>query len=100
MGASGVRVNGHATDFVRNAVVEAKRAARLLSDELQRPVEVRPVLAILADAWTVQQPRDDVIIGAPRGVKDWLRRLPPILDVGEVRQIAAAAAEPFTWDPF
>ena len=97
VGASGIRVDGHATDFVHTAVEEAKRAARLLAAALDRPVDVRPVLAILADGWSVQEPHDDVFIGAPRGVKDWLQRLPSTLEPLEVARITAVAADPMTW---
>jgi hypothetical protein len=97
VGASGIRVDGHATDFVRAAVDEATRAARLLAAALDRPVDVRPILAILADGWSVQEPHDDVFIGAPRGVKDWLQRLPSTLAPNEVARITAAAADPMTW---
>jgi len=97
VGASGIRVDGHATDFLHTAVDEAKRAARLLAAALDRPVDVRPVLAILADGWSVQEQHDDVFIGAPRGVRDWLRRLPPSLAPHEVARITAVAADPMTW---
>lgn len=97
IGASGVRVNGRATDFVRTSLREAKRAARLLSAELDRPVDVRPVLAILADGWTIKEPPTGVFIGPPRGVKDWLRGLPAVLSSHDVTLVAAAAAKPMTW---
>ena len=98
VGASGVRVNGHATDFVQASLTEARLAARMLSAALERPIEVRPVLAILADGWTIQAPRTDVFIGAPRGVRDWLGRLPAVLTPGDVSAIATAAGQPSTWE--
>ena len=92
VGANGVRVNGHATDFVHSLVHEARRMSRLLTVALEHKVEVRPVLAILADGWSVQEAHDDVFIGPPRGVKDWLCRLPSVLSLRDVAEIAAAAA--------
>jgi len=97
VGASGIRVDGHATDFVHDAIHEAKRATRLLAAALGRPIDVRPVLAILADGWSVQEPHEEIFIGAPRGVRDWLRRLPPRLEPSEVSRIAAVASDPMTW---
>jgi len=99
VGAGGVRVNGHATDFVHGVVHEARRASRQLTAALERTVDVRPVLAILADGWSVQEPHDDVFIGPPRSVKDWLRRLAPVLNAGEVGEIRAVATAPVTWEP-
>ncbi len=97
VGASGIRHNGHPTDFVRTSLHEAERAARMLTTALERPVTVRPVLAILADEWAVKDPRTDVFVGPPRGVKDWLRRLPAVLSPHDVTVITAAAAKPATW---
>ena len=98
VGTSGVRVNGHTTDFVPNLVHEAKSASRLLSAALDRRVNVRPVLAILADAWTVQEPHDDVFIGAPRAVRDWLLRLPTVMEPDEVALVTDAATMSMTWE--
>jgi len=92
IGASGVRVNGHATDYLQTSRHDAHRATRLLSEVLDLPVDVRPVIAILADGWTVQEPPTDVFIGPPRGVKDWLCRLSSVLSPRDVAAIAAAAA--------
>jgi hypothetical protein len=97
VGARSIRHNGHPTDYVRRSVAEAERAARLLTAALGRPVGVRPVLAILADEWTVKEQPTDVFVAAPRGVKDWLRRLPTTLSTGEVVAISEAVAKPSTW---
>jgi len=89
--------NGHKTSFLPKAISEAKRASRLLSAVLGRPVEVRPVLAILADDWTIKEKPADVLVEAPRGVKDWLLRQPAVLSAADVIAICAAAAKPATW---
>jgi hypothetical protein len=39
----------------------------------------------------------EVFVGAPRAVKDWLRRLPSEMSARDVRTIAAAVAKPTTW---
>jgi hypothetical protein len=92
-----LRHDGHKTSFLPKAVAEAKRASKLLSATLGRPIEVRPILAILADDWTIKERPTDVFVAAPRGVKDWLRSQPGVLSPGEVVTISAAVAKPGTW---
>jgi hypothetical protein len=89
--------NGHKTSFLPKAVAEAKRASRLLSIALDRPIEVYPILAILADDWRIKERPTDVLVAAPRGVKDWLRRQPTVLVPGDVTAISAAVSRPATW---
>ncbi len=68
-----------------------------LTAAVGRPIDVQGVLAILADDWTVRETPNDVHVGSPRGVKDWLLRLPATLSPHEVIEIAAAASKPSTW---
>lgn len=97
IGPRAVRHNGHPTDYLPKSTHEAERASRLLSAALGRTVTVRPVLAILADEWTIKEKPTDVFVGPPRGVKDWLLRLPAVLGPRDVIDIAGAAAKPATW---
>jgi Nuclease-related domain len=97
VGAHSVRHNGHPTDFLTKAAHEASRVSRHLTAALGRPIDVHGVVAILADEWTIKERPSDVHVGSPRGVKDWLLRLPPTLSAHEVDQIAAAASSPSTW---
>jgi nuclease-like protein len=92
-----IRVNGVRKDYLPKAVAEARRAARLLSIAVGRPVEVVPVLAIIAPELQIRQPPSDVLVGRPRGVKHVLLSRPPVLFSDEVRAIQAAAAKPSTW---
>ncbi len=67
-----------------------------------RPLEseqfrVGRVLAILADEWTIKGSPTDVLVDAPRGVKDWLLRQPAALSAADVIAICATAAKPATW---
>jgi hypothetical protein len=94
---SEIRHNGHKTDYIRKAKAEAVRASTLLTTATRAPIHVRPVLAILADDWTVRGKPDDVLVEPPRGVKDWLRRQPVALRSHDVVMVAAAAAMPETW---
>jgi hypothetical protein len=88
---------GHRTDFLTKAAAEARRASAMLGAAIGRPVEVKGVVAILADEWTIEGRPSDVFVAAPRGVKDWMLRLPAVLTPGRVDRIAAAAADPTTW---
>ena len=92
-----IRHNGHKTDFIRTALGEGARTSRLLTVALGTPVTVRPVLAILADEWTHHGSSSAVFVGSPRGVKDWLCRLPSSISARERAAISAAVATPTTW---
>ena len=97
VGSRSILHNGHKTSFLPKAVAEAKRASNLLSAALDRSIEVYPVLAILADDWRIKERPTDVLVAAPRGVKDWLRRQPAVLSPADVTAISAAVNEPATW---
>ena len=97
VGARSVRHNGHPTDFLSNAAHEAGRVSRHLTAAVGRTIDVRGVLAILADDWTIKDTPSDVHVGSPRSVKDWLLRLPLTLSPHEVHEIATAASSPSTW---
>ena len=92
-----IRHNGHKTDYIRKSIYEATRASKLLSAAVGSHVTARPVLAILADDWTMRGKPAEVFVGAPRAVKDWLRRLPSEMSARDVTTIAAAVAQPATW---
>jgi hypothetical protein len=92
-----VRVNGARTDFLPKAAHEAARASRLLTAALGRPVEVRGVLAILADRREIVEKPSDVHVGSPRGVKKWLLEQPSVLSERKVLAICGVAARPETW---
>lgn len=89
--------DGHRTNFLSKATAEARRAAELLSAAVGRPVEVRAVLAILADEWDIVKEPEDVFVRGPRGAKNLMLSQPETLTRGEATELAAAAAEPSTW---
>jgi hypothetical protein len=97
VGAKSIRHNGHPTDFLRKATGEARRASWLLSAALVRPVEVRAVLAILADEWTILEEPTDVLVRGPRGAKNLMLTQRATLRPHEVIEVAAVAAKPQTW---
>jgi len=97
VGAKGIRHNGHPTDFLRKATGEARRAAWLLAAALGRPVDVRAVLAILADEWTILEEPADVLVRGPRGAKNLMLTQPSTLTAREVIELTAIASRPQTW---
>jgi hypothetical protein len=97
VGAKGIRHNGHPTNFLSKAIDEARRASKLLSASLGRRIDVRAVLAILADEWTILEEPVDALVRGPRGAKNLMLTQPVTLSPYEVAELAAAAARPETW---
>jgi hypothetical protein len=97
VGSRALLHNGHKTSYLPKAVAEAKRAAGLLSSAVGRSVNVQPILAILADEWTIKQRPTDVFVGSPRSVTKWLQAQPARLSSAEVVAIGSAASKPATW---
>ena len=98
VGARSVRHNGHPTNFLSRAACDASHASEFLSSVVGRPIEVRGVLAILADEWTIDEEPADVHVGSPRGVKDWMLRLPTrAVETPRFHEITAAAGTSSTW---
>jgi hypothetical protein len=97
VGARSVRHNGHPTNFLSKAACDATHVSAFLSSVVGRPIDVRGVLAILADEWTIDEEPDAVHVGSPRGVKDWMVRLPVALSPLEIHEIAAVTNTSSTW---
>jgi hypothetical protein len=97
VGARTVRHNGHPTDFVSKSACDASRVSEFLSSIVGRPINVRGVVAILADEWTISERPVHVHVGSPRGVKDWMVRLPVSLSRHEVDEIITAASTSSSW---
>ena len=88
---------GSRTDYLSKASAEARRAASLLSAAIGRTVQVRGVLAILADEWTIVDEPPDVLVRGPRGAKNLMLNQPPVLRPSDVMVLAVAASKPGTW---
>lgn len=97
VGPRTIRHQGHLTDFLPKASAEARRAAKILSASIGRPVDVRGVLAILADEWTIKELPADIYVGGPRSAKNWMLKQPTVLSGRDVIELAAAAAKAGTW---
>jgi hypothetical protein len=88
---------GMKTDYLSKALAEAGRAGRLLSTAIGRTVQVRGVLAILADEWTIVEEPPDVLVRGPRGAKNLMLHQPTVLRPSDVIVLAVAASKPETW---
>jgi hypothetical protein len=97
VGPKSILHNRRRTDFLPKASAGARLTSQLLSTAAGRPVEVRGVLAILADDWTIKQRPADVHVAAPRGAKDWILKQPATLRTHEVIELAGVASRPRTW---
>jgi hypothetical protein len=97
VGPRTIRHNGHLTDYLSKASAEALRASRLLSAAVGRPVEVRGVLAIRVEEWTIEAEPADVFVRGPRSAKNLMLTQPATLSGRDVIELAAAAAKADTW---
>jgi Nuclease-related domain len=92
-----IKVNGHREDYLRKAVDEAQRTARLLSEARGAFVLVRPILVFIADEFEIRNAPGDVTVVRAGGLVRWLKRQPPTLEPRERIAIAGAAHKPATW---
>lgn len=91
-------VNGQRTDHLRNAAFEAKRVATLLTRATGRPIEVTPVVAIVAArSITVRERPADVVVLSSDQLVRWLQRHPKHVHEDLAKQLTAAALSPETW---
>jgi hypothetical protein len=86
------RHNEYRTDFLPKASREGARVSRCLG------VEVRPVIAVICEEFTVKAPPPDVDVVARRRIRKWFEGLPPRLSAGEAFEIARRADNPATWE--
>ncbi|GAA3217366.1 nuclease-related domain-containing protein [Actinocorallia longicatena] len=98
-----LRINGYATDYLRNSRHEGARAAKLLAAALGG--EPPPVVAAIVFAGTgdfaVREggPRDMAVLGDVRALRGWLRSRPRLLTDAQVERVHAVARRPGTWRP-
>ncbi|MET0975815.1 MAG: nuclease-related domain-containing protein [Leifsonia sp.] len=97
VGSHKLLVNGHATDHLRNAVHEARRAGGLLTEATGLDVVVTPVVVLVgARSLTIRQQPSGVMVLTDSQLLRWLRRRrrTPVLDTAP---IVGAAEDPATW---
>lgn len=91
-------VNGQRTDHLRNAEYEARRVAKLLTRAARRPVEVTPIIAIVAARrLTIRERPERVIVLNVAQLPQWLQSRAAVLAAGDVTEVSALAAAPETW---
>ncbi len=91
------KVNGVSQPYLRNSRHEGTRAARLLTAACDAPVEVQPVLVVIADDITLKGRPEDVLISSPRKLVRRLREQPERLDGSQVDAIYEQARRSTTW---
>jgi hypothetical protein len=84
-------LNGYRTDYLPKAHAEGMRVSIHLG------VEVRPVIAVICDEFTVKECPPDVDVVARQTLRRWLERLPQQLSTGRAFAIARRADNPATW---
>ena len=101
VGGDTVMVNGQRVPYVRNSRHEARRAARLLTEQAGFPVAVTGVIAVMSahDSFTVKkQPEDGkVVIVQRRQIARYLLKLQPRLSPREVDAVFEIARRSTTW---
>lgn len=92
-----VMVGGAATDYLPKAVLESRRASRLLAKASSRSVGVRPVLIVTGAAISDRLRPSDITILRLGELLPWFRRQPPVLSDETVSALVRAAHDPATW---
>lgn len=91
-------VSGKRYPYISNAIFEAKRAARLLSEVAGRPVEVTAMLVVVdPHRLTVRASPADFVVISSRQLMRWFDRAPRTLTGDEVAFISDVVDRPTTW---
>lgn len=101
VGGDTFMVNGQRVPYVRNSRHEARRAARLLTEQAGFPVEAVGIIAVMGahKGFTVRkQPEDGaVVVIQRRRISQYLRRLPRQLTARQIDAIYDVAIRSTTW---
>lgn len=92
-----VKVNGRMTPYLQDVRVAPARASEALSVALGVPVEVRPVLVVLAGHLVVRRQPDDVPVVGRKQIARWLMEQPERQDYDTTSAILEVARRPTTW---
>jgi hypothetical protein len=91
-------VAGQKQDHIRNSEHEARRAARLLSAAMGRPVDVSPVLAVVQPrTLTIRTAPERVVVMHDDRLVRWLKKRPPLLTAADVERVSEVASRPRLW---
>lgn len=101
VGGRRLLVDGQRKDHLRNALFEARRVGRILTQAAAVPVDVTPVVAIVgAGTITVKETPAEVVVVSAGNLVRWLNRRPVTLTETEVARISSLSFDPATWgDP-
>ncbi len=100
VGEYGMTVGGKPVDYLRKSRREATRTARLLNQATGLDVPVQAAIVFAgARRITIRRggPADIAVLPAPRSLRRWLRRQPPVLQPAQVDAIYQAARKPASW---
>ncbi len=101
VGGDTFMVNGQRVPYVRNSRHEAKRASRLLTEQVGFSVTALGVIAVMGaqKGWTIKkQPEDGaVVIVQRRQISQYVAKLRPRLTDREIEAIYEAACRSTTW---
>jgi hypothetical protein len=101
VGKHQVRVNGHATNYLRNSRFEAQRAEQMLTAAVGFPVMVRPTLVFLTGTFfpdvTIKQNPDGVLILDRLDIPSAFKRAPHRLTAEQVEAVFEQARRSTTW---
>jgi len=91
-------VNGQRTDHLRNADFEARRVAKILTKAARKPVDVIPIIAIVAARrLTIRERPDRVVVLAAQQLPRWIQTRTAVLSTNDITEISGVAAAPSTW---
>jgi hypothetical protein len=98
VGSKRLLVNGQRTDHLRNAAYEASRVAKRLTAAARKPVDVTPIVAIVAARnITVRERPTDVVVLSSSRLAHWLQRRPVALTSDDASQLTSLASDEATW---
>jgi Nuclease-related domain len=101
VGGDTFMVNGQRVPYIRNSRHEAKRAGRLLTEQVGFPVPVLGVIAVVGahKGFKIKkQPEDgEVVIVQRRRIRQYVQQLPNRLTAREIDAIHDAARRSTTW---
>jgi hypothetical protein len=99
VGSQRLLVNGQRTDHLRNSEFEARRVAKLLTQAAHKPVDVTPVIAIVAARrLTIRERPERVVVLAASRLPRWMQTRTAVLSADDITQLSRVAAEPSTWE--
>jgi hypothetical protein len=92
-----IYVGGVKTSYIKASESEGRIATRLLSAACGQNVFVQPVIVVMCDNFVVKGHPEHVRVVTRRGITEWLKTQPVILEQQQVEAIYAVARQSSTW---